>query len=150
VRRAASAALACVVTLFASSRAHAQSFKVSGDPGVMSIQSTPNAGTAPTSVSDATTTYRLTSAQNGGKMIAQLNAPMPAGVTLTIVVSPPPGAQSTGSVNLDTTPRDVAVGFVNFSGNATKSITYTLTATAAAGVVPLQSRTVTLTIITGP
>jgi len=162
VRRAASAArlgkfsrrvvvaLACVVACFSSSRANAQSFKVSGNPGTLAIQGTPVAGTAPTSVSDATTTYTLTSAQNGGKMTAQLNAAMPTGLTLTIAVDPPPGASSSGPVALSTTPQNVATGIVSFTGNATRNITYTLTATAAAGIVPLQSRTVTLTITSAP
>ena len=83
-------------------------------------------------------------------MTAQLNASMPAGVTLTLSAPPTPGGTSYGAVALDVTARDIITGIAGFSGNASASLTYTLSASAAAGVIPLQSRTVTLTITAAP
>ena len=80
---------------------------------------------------------------------AQLNANMPTGSTMAVTLAAPPGATSLGAVALDVTARNVITG-VGRNANSTQSITYTFTATAAAGVVPLSSRTVTLTVIRFP
>ena len=68
----------------------------------------------------------------------------------TVPAMVPSGATSLGSVALDATTRDVATGLSASTGSALQSITYTLSATAAAGVVPAQTRTVTLTITSAP
>jgi hypothetical protein len=56
---------------------------------------------------------------------------------------------SLGAVALDVTGRNLVTG-IRKNMSVTQSITYQLSATAAAGVVPLSSRTVTLTIIQYP
>ena len=128
----------------------AQTLAVSGNPGLLRISSA-IAGSQPTSVSNATTTYTVvTGAPNRlYNITARLNAPMPAGVTLSVTLAPPAGATSLGAVALDATSRDVVTG-VRRNTNSTQSITYQLAATVAAGVVPNSSRTVTLTIVQAP
>ena len=109
------------------------------------------AGQPPTSDNDATTTYTI-KAQNKNnpiKVTGRLNAAMPPGVTLTVNFQAPGGATSNGTVTLDATTRDL-VGNINNTNAQTRSITYTLSATAAAGVVTPQSRTVTLTVAAWP
>jgi hypothetical protein len=73
---------------------------------------------------------------------------MPTGVTLTITLAVAAGATSSGPVVLDVTARNVATN-VN-SSQLNQTITYNLSALASAGVVASQSRTVTLTLVTGP
>ena len=82
-------------------------------------------------------------------MVAQLSAAMPAGLTLTADFDPPPGAISLGPIALDMTARDVVTAIPR-NTNSTQLITWTLTASVLAGVVPPTSRIVTLTIVRGP
>ena len=108
------------------------------------------AGFDPTAVSAATTyTIRAGKANKPQKVSAQLNAAMPAGVTLTVELTAPTGATSNGPVALDATVRDL-VGNITNTTVETETITYTLSATAAAGVVPFSSRTVTFTVASWP
>ena len=123
---------------------------VTASPATMTISTVPLAGQQPTPVTDATTSYRVTTLFGGAKKItARLNAATPAGVTLTGTFTAPAGATSNGPVNLDVTARDVVTN-INAVFNSTQTITYKLSATVAAGVVPLQSRTVTLTLVNFP
>lgn len=128
----------------------AQTVVVSGNPGLLRI-SAAIAGSQPTSVSDASTTYTVITPvpKRTYKITAQLNALMPTGVTLTATLAAPAGATSVGPVALDVTARDVVTG-IGRSVTSTQSITYQLTATVAAGVIPSSNRTVTLTIIRFP
>lgn len=128
----------------------AQTIAVSGTPGLLRV-STAVAGSQPVAVSNATTTYTVTTprANRTYRISARLDAPMPPGVTLTASLAAPPGATSLGAVALDATGRDVVTG-VRRNTSATGSITYQLSATVDAGVVPLSSRTVTLTIVQEP
>jgi hypothetical protein len=108
------------------------------------------AGQQPLSVSNTSTTYTVTTFFGGAKKItAGLNAAMPANVTLTATYNAPSGAASTGPVNLDTTARDMVTNITN-EFNSSNGITYSLSATVLAGVVPSQSRTVTLTLTNYP
>jgi hypothetical protein len=139
-----------VACLTVASVVQGQSITVSGSPGTLHVQ-TATAGLAPTAVSNSTTTYTLGGLKDvTAKMTAQLNAAMPSGVTLTINVVAPSTGTSVGTVALDATPRDVVTSLTKYKGNETHGISYTLSATAAAGVVPLQTRTVTLTITSAP
>jgi hypothetical protein len=128
----------------------AQTLAVSGNPGLLRISSAV-AGSEPIPVSNATTTYTVVTGPPNRlyNITARLNAPMPAGVTLSVTLAPPPGATSLGAIALDATSRDVVTG-VRRNTTATQGITYQLEATAAAGVVPNSSRTVTLTIVQAP
>jgi hypothetical protein len=128
----------------------AQTFSVSGNPALLRISSAV-AGSEPTSVSVGATTYTITT-PNANRTYAitmQINANMPAGVTLTATLAAPPSATSLGAVALDITARNVVTGIVR-NTNSTQSIAYALTATAAAGVVANSSRTVTFTVIRFP
>ena len=127
----------------------AQSLSVSGSPPTLKIQAA-TAGLAPNSVSNATTTYTIAIPSGAARKItAQLNSAMPAGVTLTASLAAPAGATSAGAVALDATARTV-VNNIPHVGATTRSITYVLSATAAAGVVTVRSRTVTFTIALAP
>jgi len=131
----------------------AQTITVSGNPGLLRI-STAVAGSQPTSVSDATRTFTVNTPPGGGgakyNVSMNIDANMPAGVTLTATLAIPAGSAATATpVALDVTPR-LALSAIkkNYTGSAT--MTYQLAATAAAGVVPVSSRTVTLTIVLAP
>jgi len=116
-----------------------------GSPSL--VISTATAGSAPTSAT-ANATYAVTTNETNQKITAQIDSDTPAGVTLSVSLAAPAGATSAGAVLLGTTAQDVVtgIGTVNASG---LNVTYTLSATAAAGVVPSTSRTVTYTITAG-
>lgn len=130
--------------------AGAQTLNVSGSPGLLRV-STAVAGSEPIAVTNASTTYTVTTGNPNRlhKITARLSAPMPVGVTLTGSFDAPAGATSLGPVALDATARDVVLDIPRRT-TATHAITYTLSATVAAGVIPNSSRTVTLTIVQQP
>ena len=120
---------------------------VSGNPGAMTIN-TATAGSAPTSVSDSSTTYAITTNESNRKITAAIDLAMPSGVTLTANLTAPTGATSAGAVTLGTVAADVVTGITTLNESA-KTITYNLSATAAAGTVASTSRTVTYTVTAG-
>ena len=138
--------------LLLSSRAvRAQTIVVSGNPAALKI-TTAVAGSQPASVSDNSTTYTVVTpnpANRTYKITAQLNAPMPTGVTLTASLAAPAGATSVGAVALDLTARDVVTGIPRQT-NATRTIAYQLSATVSAGVITSSTRIVTLTVLQFP
>lgn len=117
----------------------------SGSPSL--VISTATAGSAPTSAT-ANATYAITTNETGRKITAGIDSDMPSGTTLSVSLAAPSGGTSAGAVQLGTTAQDVVTGVstVNASG---LNVTYTLQATAAAGVVPAGTRTVTYTIVAG-
>jgi hypothetical protein len=128
---------------------HAQSttLRVSGSPAAMRIQGA-TAGQVAAPAVESSTSYTI---NNHGttKITAQLNAPMPTGVTLSATFGAPAGAVSLPNIALDALARDVVTGITAYGTN-TAGITYTLSATLDAGVVPIQTRMVTLTVVTAP
>jgi hypothetical protein len=129
----------------------AQTISVSGNPGLLRINAA-IAGSQPISVSNGTTTYTVVTpnpANRTYKVTAQLNALMPTGVTLTATLAAPAGGTSVGPVPLDMTARDMVTGIPRQT-NSTQGITYQLDATAAAGVIPSSTRTVTFTVLRFP
>jgi len=138
--------------LLLSSRAvRAQTIVVSGNPAALKI-TTAVAGSQPASVSDNSTTYTVVTpnpANRTYKITAQLNAPMPTGVSLTASLAAPAGATSVGAVALDLTARDVVTGIPRQT-NATRTIAYQLSATVSAGVITSSTRIVTLTVLQFP
>ena len=123
---------------------------VTASPGAMNIVSVAAAGSQPTFVTDATTSYRVTSLFAPQKKItAQLNAPMPVGMALTATYAATGGGTSSGPVALDATARNMVIN-IGAAFGANGAITYVLSATVVAGVVPTQARTVTLTILNYP
>ncbi len=130
--------------------AFAQTLTTAGTPGLMRVSSAV-AGSQPLPITVAGGTYRIITPNPNRTyaITAQLNANMPTGTTMAITLAAPTGATSLGAVNLDVTARNVVTG-IRRNTNATRNITYTFTATTTAGVVPLSSRTVTLTVIRFP
>ncbi|HET9452844.1 MAG TPA: hypothetical protein VFO66_01070 [Gemmatimonadaceae bacterium] len=129
----------------------AQTIAVSGNPGLLRV-TTAVPGSEPIAVSNSATTYTVVTPTNPNrpyKVLAQLNAAMPVGLTLAATLDPPPGATSLGPIALDMVARDVVSGIPR-STNSTQGMTWTFTATVAAGVVPPTTRIVTLTIVRGP
>jgi hypothetical protein len=164
LRRAAGLVALSALSLVVPAPAGAQTLSVSGSPGTLVVQAAV-AGMAPTSVMDNSTTYTVPANCAGNsddkganncktsgslKITARLSSTMPAGVTLAVTVNAPSGATSLGPVVLDATTRDVVTGISGSTGSTLQSITYSLSATAAAGVVPAQTRTVTLTVTSAP
>lgn len=142
--------IAAALALHGTRVAGAQTLSVSGSPGLLRV-STAVAGSEPIAVTNASTTYTVTTGNPNRlhKITARLSAPMPVGVTLTASLAAPAGATSLGPVALDATARDVVLDIPRRT-TATHAITYTLSATVAAGVIPNSSRTVTLTIVQQP
>lgn len=107
-----------------------------------------SAGSAPTAASDASTSYAITTNESNRKITGALNTAMPSGVSLSASLAAPAGATSVGAVALTGSAQDLVTGIstLNESG---KVITYNLSATSAAGVVPSASKTVTLTVTAG-
>jgi hypothetical protein len=143
------ALLACAALLTARD-ASAQLVVVSGNPGLLRV-SAAIAGSEPIAVSNSSTTYTVITpnANRTYSITGRLNAAMPVGLALSASLVAPPGGTSLGPVDLDTTDRDLVTGIARRL-TSTQGITYQLRATAAAGVVPNSSRTVTLTIVQAP
>jgi hypothetical protein len=118
---------------------------VSGSPSLVI-----NAGTAGSGLTSATAsgTYAITTNETNRKITAELDSDLPSGVTLAVTLAAPSGATSTSAVNLSTTAKDVVSGVSTLSASGL-SISYELSATVAAGVVPAGNRTVTYTIVAG-
>ncbi len=120
---------------------------VSGDPGAL-IVSTATAGSEPDEVTDATTTYDITTNGTGKKITGAIDTAMPANTTLKINLAAPTGGTSAGDVALTVVAADLVTGITTLAETA-KTITYKFSATVAAGVVASASKTVTLTIADG-
>jgi len=130
-----------------SSVATAQTLSVSGSPSLLRV-STAVAGSEPTPVNNSATTYTVTTpnAQRTYKITARLSTPMPTGITVTATFAAPAGATSLGAVALTNVDQDVVISIPK-STDATLNITYTLSPSSSGGVIALNSRTVTLTLV---
>ena len=107
------------------------------------------AGNAPTSVTDASATWAVTTNQTGAKISAALSANMPAGLTLSVnLAAPTGGPTSNGYKALSTASADL-VDAVTQLAQGPLGVTYKLDATPAAGVVSSSTRIVTYTISGG-
>lgn len=153
------AAIALAASAFAAHDASAQSatqvvsyqvtavseISVSGTPSLVINNATPGSGLTSAS---ATGTYAITTNETNRKITAQIDLAMPTGVTLSVTLAAPTGGTSSGTKNLTTLAQDVVTG-VSTVDQSGLSITYGLSATVAAGVVPAGNRTVTYTITAG-
>jgi len=106
------------------------------------------AGSAPTSVTNATATWAVTTNQTGAKITASIPTAMPAGLTLSASLVAPTGGLSTGFKALGVTAVDMVTGITKVAQGA-MGVTYKLDATPAAGVVASATRVVTYTITGG-
>jgi len=99
VRLVRHGSLGAVLLIFASRTAFAQTLAVSGSPGLLRISSA-IAGSQPTSVSNSTTTYTVSTGNPNRtyKITAGLNIAMPPNVTLMATLAAPAGATSLGAV----------------------------------------------------
>jgi hypothetical protein len=105
------------------------------------------AGSAPTSVTDASASWAVTTNQTGAKISASMPA-MPAGLTLSSSLTAPTGGTSVGFLALSATAVDLVTGITKIAQGAL-GVSYKLDATAAAGVVASGTRIVTYTITGG-
>lgn len=153
------AALALAASAFAAADAQAQTatqvvtyevtainqISVSGTPSLLI-----NSGTAGSGLTSASAagTYAITTNETNRKVTAQIDSNMPSGVTLSVTLAAPTGGTSAGAVNLSTTAVDVVTGVSNVNQSGL-GVTYGLSATVAAGVVPSGNKTVTYTITAG-
>ncbi|HEX6938882.1 MAG TPA: hypothetical protein VF158_05680 [Longimicrobiales bacterium] len=138
-------ALLAGLCLGAAAPARGQMLSVSGDPAPLAV-STAVPGFAPAPVADATTTYDVTTGPTLSRIVARLDAPLAPGVTLTVELEAPTGATALGPVALTTADQDVVVDIPASTIEAGLQIRYTLTATMAAGVVPVQTPAVIFTL----
>lgn len=148
--RIACARWLALFVVLAANRAAAQSLSISGPLASGLRVNTATAGSAPNQDTDNTTSYTVkTTSGNSKQITAKLSSAMPAGTTLKINLAAVTGSISSGTITLSTTSQTVVYSIDNTS-NRTGAITYTLTATTAAGVVTSRSRTVTFTLIAYP
>ena len=110
--------------------------------------STAAAGAAPTSATDATATWAVTTNQTGAKITASIPTAMPAGLTLSVNLTAPTGATSAAYKALSTTATDLVTGVTRIA-QGSLGVFYMLDATPAAGVVASATRVVTYTITGG-
>ena len=103
------------------------------------------AGSDPDDATDTSTSYAVTTNESGVKITAETDVNMAAGVTLEVSAAAPAGASSAGDTTLSTTAADVVTGLGTVS-QAGMGLSYTLSATAAAGQVASTAVTVTYTI----
>jgi hypothetical protein len=115
-----------------------------GSPSL--VINTATAGSNPTSA-NAAGTWAVTTNQTNQKITASIGSAMPAGLTLNVMLTAPAGATSFGG-NLSTTAVDLVTGIAQLAQNGL-AVSYTLSATPAAGVVASTTRTVTYTITNG-
>ncbi|MDQ6770072.1 MAG: hypothetical protein M3Z54_08805 [Gemmatimonadota bacterium] len=119
---------------------------ISGAPSL--TVSTAVAGSQPTSATDATSLWAVTTNQSGAKISASIPSAMPAGLTLKVNLTAPGGATSAGLQSLGTSAVDL-VTVITKTAVGSLNATYQLDATVAAGVVASSTRLVTYTISGG-
>jgi len=120
---------------------------VTGSPSLAVNTAVP--GSAPTQVSSTGHTWAVTTNQTGAKITASIASNMPAGLTLQATLGAgATGATSAGAKTLSTVAQDMVTGLTKVNATGLP-LSYTLDATAAAGVVTSTSRVVTFTITGG-
>jgi hypothetical protein len=112
------------------------------------IVNTAVAGSAPTAATSSGITWAVTTNQSNAKVNASIPSNMPTGLTLWATLAAPGTATSAGAISLSTTATDLVTGITQLNASGL-SLTYTLDATPAAGVVASSSRVVTFTIYGG-
>jgi hypothetical protein len=120
---------------------------VSGNPGNL-VVSTATPGSEPDDDTDASTSWDVTTNGTNKKMTGDINANMPANVTLETNLTAPTGGSSSGDMSLSTTAADLVTSITQVAESGL-TITYTLSATIDAGTVAQDTRTVTLTLTDG-
>ena len=156
-RRSAAALTLMIVSMAGTAVAQTQvvNFQVQGinqvaftsTPVTLTI-TTAVAGSDPTPVSDASSVWAVSTNQTNAKISASISTVMPAGVTLSVALASPVGATNAGTIALTAVSQDLVTNITKLKASA-QSVTYTLGATVAAGVIASSSRTVTYTLTPG-
>lgn len=137
-----------LLLLAGSGASAAQSLSVTPANAGSLIVTSAVAGQEPMGVALDGGTYTVGVKKNRGlgSITARLLAPLPAGTTLSInLTSPGGGASSAGMVQLTTSAQPVITNLPNLSTTFFNNpISYSFTATSAAGVLVLQTVTVIL------
>ncbi|MCX5752588.1 MAG: hypothetical protein NTW97_02945 [Candidatus Krumholzibacteria bacterium] len=120
---------------------------VSGNPGAL-IVVTAVPGAQPTAVTDATTTYAITTNIATKKITGAINTAMPANTSLKVTLVAPTGGTSSGQVTLTASAQDLVTGITTLAESGL-GISYNFSATLAAGVVASAQKTMTLTVADG-
>jgi len=120
---------------------------VSGNPGAL-IVVTAVPGSQPTAVTDATTTYAITTNVASKKITGALNTVMPDNTALKVTLVAPTGGTSSGQVTLTASAQDLVTGISTLAESGL-SISYNFSATLAAGVIGSAVKTLTLTVVDG-
>ena len=120
---------------------------LSGNPAALVINSA-TAGSAPDDAVNSATTWAITSNETNRKVTGAIDLNMPTGVTLSVNMAAPTGGTSAGATALSSIAKDLVTG-VSTVQESGLGVTYTLSATTAAGVVASSSRTLTYTITAG-
>jgi hypothetical protein len=121
------------------------SIAVSGNPANLIID-TAVAGSAPTSVSDSSTTYSITTNGSGKKITGAVDSNMPAGTTLQVTLAAPTGGTSNSSIPLTSVASELVTG-ISKKAQTGLGITYTFSATVNADpMASTGTKTVTFTI----
>jgi hypothetical protein len=141
--------LACVIAVGARAQGTVGTVTVGGAPALLRVNSAVAGAEPAPKTGTSTITVKASKANKPQKILVQLSAAMPAGLTLSLDMTAPTGATDPGTVALDATARELMGNITNLT-NETETLTYTFAATAAAGVVGAQSRTVTFTITAWP
>lgn len=137
----------CVFAMVLSSNnlSAVSAITLSGSPGALTINAA-IAGSNPTSVTDATTTYSISTTSTLRTIKGKINTTMPTGVTLQVRLTAPSGAVSQGFVSMSTTSRNLVTNITALVLVSGLSVTYQLSATVAAAKVTGVTRTLTLTV----
>jgi hypothetical protein len=153
-------AVALALVAFAAVSAHAQTANQTVTFAVNAVNqiafagapsltiTTAVAGSAPTSATDNTASWAVTTNQTGAKITANIPTIMPTGLTLSSSLTAPTGATSAGFQPLALVAVDLVTGITKLA-QGSLGVTYKLDATVAAGVVASGSRVVTYTITGG-
>lgn len=120
---------------------------VSGNPSALIVNAA-TAGSQPTAVTDATTTYGITTNGSSKKITGVLNSAMPANTSLKATLTAPTGGTGAGQVTLTASALDLVTGISTVAQSGI-GISYEFSATAAAGVIASAQKTVTLTVADG-
>ena len=147
-RRACALVSLALASLLVCAPLSAQTITTSGPPDPLAVR-TAMAGRQPDDAVAGGSTYSVVVSAANQKITGQLDTPMPAGTTLRVTLGATSGAVSSGTIALDTSPRDLVTG-LQIGSFTNLTITYRLDATTTAGRVSLSSRTVTLRIVAGP
>jgi hypothetical protein len=120
---------------------------ISDAPPVL-VRSHAAAGQEPDGVTEASTTYALTTNETNLKITGRLGAPLPADVSLTVSLAAPTGASSVGEVALGATDVDLVTGISKLAESG-RTISLRFAAPVSAGVASSTLNSLVLTLTDG-